>query len=246
MERGINHAIGIAVDEWGGSRIPSAKNKDTPARNVTNELGVNRLPASPRDEPRVWSRRIMKLEEALIVALFLNAFIRHSYSVRFANFTTMLTAMGINFPSLAPFDKPLVLESIFYPFELYSQTCGQLALDVFWNSDTFTGTYLDRAYKGIRTLDVAATLDNIRKQLVIYVVNQSQKEPLDTAISLANGQFTGNAKSTVINGPDVKSENTEQKPEQVRARDTFLKVSGNSFSYIFEPHSVTALVCPIS
>src|SRR5208283_4922266 len=102
----------------------------------------------PNREDRVI---INYLEDALVVALHLNAFIRHARSVRLANFTSMMTAIGINYPKLACLDKMVLLNTIFYPFELYSRTCGQLALDVFHSGDTFSGTYLGRTYNGIRT-----------------------------------------------------------------------------------------------
>ena len=124
----------------------------------------------------------------------MNAFIRHARSVRLANFTTMMTAVGINYPNMERLDRPVLLNTVYYPFELYNRTCGQLALDVFWSGETFSGTYRDRSYTGIRTLDVTATLDESRKQLVVYVVNQSKKEAMETTISLVSGQFTGEAR----------------------------------------------------
>jgi hypothetical protein len=57
------------------------------------------------------------------VELHLNDFIRHARSVRLANFTSMMTAIGINYPRLARLDKPVMLNTIFYPFELYSRNC---------------------------------------------------------------------------------------------------------------------------
>jgi alpha-L-arabinofuranosidase len=141
---------------------------------------------------------------------------------------------------------PLVLQPVFYPFELYGRSCGQLALDVFWTGDTFSGTYKNRSYSGIRTLDVAATLDKSCKQLVVYVVNRSKDKTMETTITLTSGQFTGSVKAFVINGPDIKSENTEEKPNQVIIRDTTLKASGKSLTFTFEPHSVTALICGVS
>jgi alpha-N-arabinofuranosidase len=176
----------------------------------------------------------------------LNAFIRHARSVRLANFTSMMTAIGINYPRLARLDKPVMLNTIFYPFELYSRTCGQLAVDVFYSGDTFSGTYLGRTYNGIRTLDVTATLDESRKQLVVFVVNQSKDKAMETGISLASGEFNGEVIASVINGPGIKSENTGENPHQVGVRETDIKVAGKSFTYTFEPHSVTALVCDIS
>jgi alpha-N-arabinofuranosidase len=218
LERGIRHPISIAIDEWAVMRMPNRED-----RVIINYL-----------------------EDALVVALHLNAFIRHAHSVRLANFTSMMTAIGINYPRLERLDKPVMLNTIFYPFELYSRTCGQLAVDVFYSGDTFSGTYLGRTYNGIRTLDVTATLDESRKQLVVFVVNQSKDKAMETGISLASGEFNGEVIASVINGPGIKSENTGENPHQVGVRETDIKVAGKSFTYTFEPHSVTALVCDIS
>jgi alpha-N-arabinofuranosidase len=218
LERGIRHPINIAIDEWAVMRMPNRED-----RVIINYL-----------------------EDALVVALHLNAFIRHARSVRLANFTSMMTAIGINYPRLARLDKPVMLNTIFYPFELYSRTCGQLSLDVFCSGDTFSGTYLGRTYNGICTLDVTATLDESRKQLVVFVVNQSKDNAMETGISLTVGEFTGEIKASVINGPDIKAENTEAAPNRVSLKDTKVKAAGKSFNYTFEPHSVTALICDIS
>jgi len=216
LEKGIKRQISIAVDEY----------------------GVMRLPHIGRFE-----KMAVNLEDALMTGLYLNTFIRHARSVRLANFTPTLTALGVR--SANP-DNPLLLETLFYPFELYIRTCGQLALDVFWNGDTFSGNYLGRTFPGIRTLDVTATLDEAHKQLVVYVVNQSKNKAMDTTVSLTSGQFTGNVKVSIVNGPDIKSENTHEKPNQVMTRETTLKASGKSLTLTFEPHSVTAMVCSVS
>ena len=208
LDRGIKHPIYITVDEW----------------NVWKHL------------PRIdW---FQNLEDALVIAMNLNAFIRHAYSVKMANISQIVNRRS---PILTRGDS-LLMQTIFYPFELYSRTCGQQALDVFWNGETFSGG----EYTGVRTLDVTATLDESRKQLVVYVVNRSQTEAMETTISLADGQFAGNAQISVVNGPDILAENTFEKPNEVGTGETALEASGKSFTYSFEPHSVTALVCAIS
>jgi alpha-N-arabinofuranosidase len=212
LEKGINHAISIAVDEWGIIR------------------------SSPNRE--IW--RHVNLTDAMVTALHLNAFIRHARSIRLANFPRMPTSIGVN---LSQPEGKVILQTNFYPFELYSRTCGQLALDVFWCGETFSGLYKNRTFNGIRALDVAATLDNIGKQLVIYVVNQSKEEAQETAISLISGHFTEKIKVSVVNGPDIKAENTTDEPNKVGVKESTFKVSGKSFTYTFEPHSVTALEC---
>lgn len=91
------------------------------------------------------------LEDALVVAMNLNAFIHHAYSVWMANLSELVNV----FAPILTRPNGLVKQTIFYPFELYSSTRGQMALDVFWQGDTFTGG----KQTGIRTLDVSATLD---------------------------------------------------------------------------------------
>ena len=220
LDKGIKHPIYITVDEWG--------------------IWFRGSPASP--EPRLF----YALEDALVSAMNLNAFIRHAYSVRMANITSIMNLLS---PILTRPDG-LVLQTIFYPFELYRRTCGQLALDVFWKGETFAGTFEDRhltrEYTGVRILDVTATLDESRKQLVVYIVSRSQKEAMETTISLADGQFAGSVQAYVINGADIKTENTFEKPNQVGTRKTTFEASGKSLTYSFEPHSVTALVCAVS
>jgi alpha-L-arabinofuranosidase len=82
--------------------------------------------------------------------------------------------------------------------------------------------------------------------MVVYVVNQSKANAMETGISLTSGEFAGSVKISTINGPDIKSGNTGEKPYQVAVRDVVLKASGKTFNYTFEPHSITALVCAVS
>jgi len=226
-------------------------------RAVRLERGIERPIAIAVDEWNVWKHApsidwFQNLEDALVIAMNLNAFIRHAKSVKIANLSQIVNRRS---PILTRPDG-LVLQTIFYPFELYSRTCGRQALDVLWSGETFAGTYVGREragayethreYTGVRVLDVTATLDEPRKQLVVYVVNRSQTEVMETMISLADGQFVGSVQASVVNGPDIKTENTFEKPNQVGIRETTLEASGKSLTYSFEPHSVTALVCAIS
>jgi alpha-N-arabinofuranosidase len=182
------------------------------------------------------------MEDAILTALHLNTFIRHARCVRMANCTSMPTPACLSFPNP---ESRVLRQSIYFPFELYSRTCGQQALDVLWYGDTFSAQYKDRAYTGLRTLDVSATLDETRKQLVVYAVNQSRDKAMETTISLSEGAFAGNVKAMAVNGPDIKSENTPEKPDEVGVRETVLKTADKTLTTTFEPHSVTVMVCPV-
>jgi alpha-L-arabinofuranosidase len=199
------------------------------------------------DEWNVWYRthpehssslngleEIYNLEDALLVAMQLNAFIRHSKSVRMANLAQLVNAIAPIFAS----DDGIVLQTIFYPFEIFSRTCGSTSLDVFWKGETFSGG----PYTGVRVLDVSATLDELKRKLSVYVVNRSRDEAMETTISLDNGCFGGDVNAYVVNGPDIKAENTFSNPNKVKTTEnTYKATQQTSFTYTFEPHSVTAL-----
>ena len=204
--------ISISVDEW---------NVWYRARGSTSEQRNNL-------EERY------NLEDALVVAMHFNAFIRHCESVQMANIAQIVNVIAPIFTN----KEGLFLQTIFHPFELYARTCGDIALDVFWNGDTFSGG----DHTGLRTLDVSATIDKAGKTVSVYVVNRSQTDDLETTISLNGIEFAGNVYVSVVNGPDIKAENSFEQPEQVGIQESTLSASGKEFVYTFEKHSVTALV----
>jgi alpha-N-arabinofuranosidase len=224
-------------------RIPDDSHVDTKTNAAKDEQFQNEVNTGENAGVlrREWQG--LNLEAALATALYLNAFIRHANSVGMANFCApMPMSLGLNGPDN---NSAVLLPPIFYPFELYSRTCGQSALNVFWSGETFSGKFKDRLYSGLRALDVAATLDETHNQLVIYVVNQSKEVTMETTISLDSGEFIENVRAYVVNGPAVGAENTVDKPNQIATRELSSQVSGKSFIYNFEPHSITALICAV-
>lgn len=218
LERNIRQPIPIAVDEWNVWYRAHQKPDGVPGKNKLEE--------------------IYNLEDALVVAMHLNAFIRHARSVRMANIAQIVNVIAPIFTS--PDD--MVLQTIFYPFELYSSTCGQMALDVWWEGETFDGG----EYKGVRTLDVSATLDESRRQIVVYVVNRSLTEAMETSVSLNTGSFKERVRVLTINGDDIKSENTFDTPNEVLTKDKSLIANEKHLTCTVEPHSITALIFNIS
>ncbi len=211
LDRKIRRPIAIAVDEW----------------NTWHQ------------EVRVEGHDVVvyNLEDALVTGLHFNAFIRHARTVKMATIAQIVNTLA---PILTRPDG-LVLQTIFYPFELYSRCCGDVALDAWWSGDTFSGG----EYSGVRVLDVSATFDTPGRRLVLFVVNRSQQST-ETEIALAAGRFAGPGQAIVVNGPDIKAENTFDLPNRVGAREVTFEVGGGTFHYTFEPHSVTALLCPVA
>ena len=217
LEKQLSRPPAIAVDKWNVWYKTRAKESGGPTVNKLEE--------------------IYNLEDALVTAMHFNAFIRHAGSVKMANIAQIVNVIAPVFTK----KDDLVLQTIFYPFELYSSTCGQMALDVWWQGDTFSG-----GKYSLPLLDVSATLDKTGKQLVLYVVNRSKSKSAETKIDLTTGRFTGKVRVSTINDPDVKAENTFEKKDIVKTREHSILVYGKYFTYEFEPHSVTALVFAIA
>ena len=210
LDRKIVKPIYIAVDEW----------------NVWYRANIDQQCEEPYN-----------LEDALAVAMHLNAFIRHCAAVRMANIAQIVNVIS----PIHTRPDGLFLHSTFYPFELYSGTCGETALDVWWDSETFSS----EKYGGVRLLDVSATLDSQNGKLAIYVVNRSENEAVETTLSISDGHISDGVDVHIVNGSNIKSENSFNSPEQVCARRERHTIKEQPFVYTFEPHSVTALICDI-
>ena len=74
--------------------------------------------------PRPLIEEVYNLEDALVVAGFLNSFIRHADSVKIANLAQMVNVIA---PILTRGDE-LLKQSIFYAFEMYSKRRGGTSL----------------------------------------------------------------------------------------------------------------------
>src|SRR5690606_1509254 len=166
-----------------------------------------------------------------------DAFIRHAQSVKIATIAHIANLDTLIFTNL---DRLYLLTRI-YPVDVSSRKRANTALDVFWEGNTFSAG----DYVGLQTLDVSATLDEQRKSLSVYVVNRSQTDALETTITLDCGYFAGEVQAYVVNGPDIKAENSFDNPNHVGVSRAALTAERRQLNYTFEPHSVTALVCPL-
>jgi alpha-L-arabinofuranosidase len=217
LQKNIKRPIYLAVDEW--------------------NVWYRTHPQFGGEPEKTKLEEIYNLEDALAVAIQLNAFIRHAGAVKMANLAQIVNV-------IAPvFTRPdgLVLQTIYYPFELYSRTCGGKALDIWWDGDTFSGG----DNKGVRILDVSATLDDAKKRISVYVVNRSKSKASDARIQMTEGEFKDKVRILTVNGPDISAVNTFDSPGEVTTKESTATAKGNILNIIFEPHSVTVLEADI-
>lgn len=207
-------------------------------RAMSSQLKIARQIPISVDEWNVWYRvrnegkleEIYNLEDALVVAMHFNAFIRHAKSVKMANIAQIVNVIA----PIMTRPESLLLQTTFHPFEMVRQTCGDTALDVHWEGDTFSAA----GFNGLRTLDVSATLRD--RTLSTYLVNRSL-EASEVTIDLRDANYHGDVRCLVLNGPDIKAENSFEAPDKVCTHETAVPANGSSLTLTLEPHSFTAL-----
>jgi alpha-N-arabinofuranosidase len=182
------------------------------------------------------------LEDALVIAGFLNAFVRNSDVVKMANMAQMVNVIAPVMTS----ENGMFRQTIFYPLQLFANNMYGTALDVFVDCEKYdTGTFynsndrLPTQLKEVPYLDVSATCD--RDQLTICVVNKNREEAISTELISQNGPFMGEFEIYEVNGPGLKSENSFSKAEVFTREQPSFKPRGNTISYTFPPHSFTMI-----
>lgn len=195
------------------------------------------------DEWNVWyrargnqerGRRILEerynLEDALVVATFLNSFINHADVVKIANMAQLVNVIAPIFSN----DKGLFLQTIYYPLQLFASNSKGKALELFVDSPR----YKTKRFDGVPYLDVSAAYDN--GSLVLNVVNRHRDQAIDAEFDAQDKQFSGGVEVSEVNGPDIKAENDFGKT-LVRAVTRSAKTDGRKLNYTFPAHSYTML-----
>jgi len=195
------------------------------------------------DEWNVWYRvggdqgleEIYNLEDALVVASYLNVFIRNAHIVKMANMAQLVNVIAPVFTS----KQGLFYQTIFYPLELIANNCSGVALDIFVVCEKFKSRQGDLPY-----LDVATSYDKTKGEIVISVVNRHKDLAIKTDILCQTGMFDGQATISEISGNDLAAENsfTAQNVKTVTRKTT---VKGDKITYEFPKHSYTMIRIPV-
>jgi alpha-N-arabinofuranosidase len=187
------------------------------------------------------------LEDALVIAGFLNAFIRNADIVKMANMAQLVNVIAPIFTS----ETGMFKQTIYYPLELYANNLYGTSLDVFVDCDTYDTERFNiglgestTRQTGVPYLDVSATIQD--EELVIAVVNRHKDEAINTDIISQEGNFKGEFEVYEVNGPDVKSSNDFDRTDVKTVLKEAIKTGDHSFTYSFPPHSLTLLKGKIS
>lgn len=183
------------------------------------------------------------LEDALVIAGFINAFIRNADVVKMANMAQLVNVIAPIFTSKTDMFK----QTIYYPLSLYANNAFGTSLDVAVDCETydteefFIGLAESKTQQlGVPYLDVSATYKD--GEVVLCVVNRNKDKAITTDIICQEGVFDGEFVVSEVNGPGIKSENDFGKTEVKTIQKTSIKVKkAETFTYQFPAHSLTML-----
>lgn len=207
---GVTNAIDQQIEEM-----------DAVCRFVQGKLKSDKRVYSCFDEWNVWYKsretdgrgkfaphlveEVYNLEDALVVAGFLQSFIRHADSVKIANIAQIVNVIA---PLLTRGDN-LLIQSTFYPFEMMSKRRYGTALRISVNGPNYTS----REYGETRTIDASAILD--RHRLHVFATNRSLIESAPVEVDLSDGKLVFVEDAEILTGSDPKMANSWEEPDQV-------------------------------
>ena len=195
------------------------------------------------DEWNVWyrargdsqrGRRILEehynLEDALVVAGFLNSLVNHADVVKIANLAQLVNVIAPIFTN----DRGLFLQTIYYPLQLFANHVKGNSLRLLVESPT----YKSKRFDSVAYIDASGSIEG--NNLVVNVVNRHQDQPMDVTVLLEDKNFSGQVAVSEVNGPDIKAENDFDKT-LVSAHTSTTSASGNRLNCTLPPHSYTQL-----
>jgi alpha-L-arabinofuranosidase len=175
---------------------------------------------------------IYNLEDALVVAGFLNSFIRHADVVKIANLAQIVNVIA----PLQTRGDELLVQTIFYPFEMYARRRDGASLRVVTNGPE----YASKSYGTAYTVDSSAILND--DHLHVFATNRSLDEATHVEVNLADGQIIALENGELLTGPAPEAANRFELPQTISPQ-AFTTVEFVNGQAVFElpPLSLVAL-----
>jgi alpha-N-arabinofuranosidase len=172
------------------------------------------------------------LEDALVVAGFLNSFIRHADVLKIANIAQIVNVIA---PILTDGDNMLI-QSIYYPLEMYTKRRTGISLRPVVQGPTYEG----QTNGQVTYIDTSAILDNNR--LNVFATNRSLEESATVHLNLADRAIAALDSAEILTGPNPNAMNSFEQPDLIEARPfQAVEISAGSATINLPPLSVAAL-----
>ena len=155
------------------------------------------------------AEEIYNLEDALVVAQWLNVFLRKSHVLKIACVAQIVNTISW----LQTRSTGLLKQPSYYAFKLVSNLARGEALDVLVKAPLLE----TKQYDAVPALDVSASYDVETQQGAIFLVNRSQTESVTTDILWQDGKTVQVDKAWQLAGSNPKEANSWESPNRLVA-----------------------------
>ena len=184
------------------------------------------------------AEEIYNLEDALVVAQWLNVFLRKSHVLKIACVAQIVNV--ISWLHTRP--DGLLKHPSYYVFKLVSNLARGEALDVHVKAPAIE----TKQHDAVPALDVSASYDVETQEGAVFLVNRSQTKSMTTDLVWQDGQALQVEEAWQMNGGDPKAVNSWEEPERVVPKAIATPtVDGGRATLSLPPLSFTVLTtCP--
>jgi alpha-N-arabinofuranosidase len=175
---------------------------------------------------------VYNLEDALVVAQWLNVFLRKCAVLKIACLAQIVNIIA---PILTTRES-LVKQTTFYPFLYFSRYASGNALDALVDAPLVETSQ----FGGVPALDVSASHDPASRASAVFIVNRSQTDTLPVNVVWQGPAPAAAGEVYQLNGADVKAANTFETPHTILPRRLQPgRVDGGKYSLAVPPLSFT-------
>jgi alpha-N-arabinofuranosidase len=160
------------------------------------------------DNPPHLIEEVYNLEDALVVAGFLNSFLRHADVVKIANLAQIVNVIA---PLLTRGDE-LLVQSSYFAFQMYSRRRHGWSLRVAIDGPSYTSA----RFGEVPYIDASAVLDG--RRLHVFAINRSVDARAELEILPADVRLEALEEAEILTGPDAKAANDWDAPDRVVSR----------------------------
>lgn len=171
---------------------------------------------------------IYTIEDALVVAGFLNSFIRHADVVKIANIAQLVNVIA----PIITRENEILIQSIYYPFQIISSNGRGISLDLKVSGDG----YESESYGYVNYIDSSAVLD--KNVLNIFLIARNINEQAEVEIEIGNKIIKKIINCDIVNAKKPEMKNSFSKPDAIKV---------NSYNKVeLEKNKINLIAPPLS
>jgi len=179
------------------------------------------------------------LRDGLFAASTFEILHRHVNSVKMANYAQLVNVI----PLIVTNSTDLYHNPIYLAFQLFSTHAERyLVSSSITCEKRVNAKYGNIAQTEIPYLGCSVTTNQEKDRLIIIGINRHHAHELPTIISLNDFEPEPTAQIYELNGPTHSAYNNFEKKDEVKIQQKEFSPVSSQFTYIFPPHSVSALI----